>query len=81
MTERPGPIAFESLGNMALIDNRYKLVRPGENEDWMLFDLLQDPGETRDLAAEKPGIVSSMKKNLLDWQASCTDSRAGKDYH
>ena len=46
----------------------------------MLFDLVEDPGETKDLAAEKPEIVEAMKKTLTQWQASCRSSAAGEDY-
>jgi len=80
MRERPEPIAFEFRDRMALIGNRYKLIRPGKIEAWMLFDILEDPGETTDLAAEKPEIVRKMKEVLLAWQESCNGSREGKDY-
>ena len=80
MTERPKPIAFESRGQLALSDNRYKLIRPGGGQPWMLFDLAEDPGEKRDLAAEKPKVVEEMKAALLDWQRSCAASRRGEDY-
>ena len=46
----------------------------------MLFDLIEDPGEKKDLAAEKPEIVKSMKATLQIWRKSCKDSLAGKDY-
>jgi len=46
----------------------------------MLFDLLEDPGETNDLAAEKPQILQSMKATLVKWRKSCQNSLAGKDY-
>ena len=80
MTERPRPIGFESAGQLALIDNRYKLIRPGRKAAWMLFDLPADPGEKNDLAAKQPEIVKAMRDTLLKWQASCKESRAGKDY-
>ncbi len=79
MTERPRPIGFQSSGQMALIDNRYKLIKTGKAR-FMLFDLIADPAEKTDLAAEEPQIVESMKQTLLDWQASCKESAAGQDY-
>jgi arylsulfatase A-like enzyme len=45
-----------------------------------LYDLLADPYEKTDLAAEKPEIVEKMKKQLLDWMASCAKSSRGGDY-
>jgi len=78
--ERPRPIGFESGGQLALIDSRYKLIRAGKKSGWMLFDIVADPSETKDLAAEKPEVVKTMTEILLKWQASCGDSREGKDY-
>ena len=94
MAERPRPIAFESAGQLALVDNRYKLVhvrqrkrtdkkkdeRPGGEPPFMLFDLVADPSETNDLAAQEPQIVDRMKTILLEWRASCKRSLAGDDY-
>lgn len=98
ITQRPRPIGFQSSGQLALIDNQYKLIKVGgsrkrpksknrqkrseqpKQEGFMLFDLLNDPGETKDLAGEKPEILAAMKKTLQEWQASCRDSVEGKDY-
>ena len=80
MSERPKPIGFESGGQVALIDNRYKLITQGKGKTWMLFDLAADRSETKDLAAEKPEIVEKMTATLDAWRASCKDSLAGKDY-
>ena len=92
MQKRPQPIPFESAGQLALIDNRYKLVhQPGgkgkrkqaANDaalDFMLFDLVEDPAESRDLAAEQPNVVERMKQSLLNWRTSHQASLAGADY-
>jgi len=80
MTERPRPIGFQSAGQLALIDNRYKIIRRRPNEPFMLFDLKEDPGEKVDLAGEHPEIVERMKRIVLAWQAACARSAAGADY-
>ena len=90
ISRRPRPIGFESGGQVALIDNRYKLIKSGGGrkkrkdppaaDGYMLFDLVEDPAETKDLAAKRPEIVEAMKKTLAEWQASCQASAAGKDY-
>lgn len=90
MTRRPRPIGFESGGQVALVDNRYKLIKPSggkkkqkgppAQDGFMLFDLVEDPGETNDLATQRPEIVEAMKKTLSEWQASCRASAAGEDY-
>jgi len=88
MTQRPRPIGLQSSGQVALIDNRYKLIRtrgrkPNSESGaagYMLFDLMADPNETTDLAAEKPEVVAAMQRTLEDWQASCRRSAEGEDY-
>jgi len=80
MIRRPVPIGFESANQVSLTDNRYKIYSSNKGKTYMLFDLLEDPGETKDLAAEKPQILQSMKTTLVKWRKSCQDSLAGKDY-
>jgi hypothetical protein len=80
MKKRPRPIGFQSAKQISLTDNRYKIYSPDKGKTFMLFDLIEDPGETKDLAAQKPQILKSMKKKLLKWQKSCQESLEGKDY-
>ncbi len=80
MTKRPVPIGFESGRQVSLTDNRYKLISQNKGKSYMLFDLIEDPGETKDLSAEKPEILRAMKATLEQWRKSCNDSLAGKDY-
>ncbi|MCP4607857.1 MAG: sulfatase-like hydrolase/transferase [Planctomycetes bacterium] len=80
MQKRPMPIGFESGNQLSLTDNRYKIYSSNKGKTYMLFDLIKDPGETRDLAAEKPQLLKSMKTMLIKWRKSCQDSFAGKDY-
>lgn len=93
MTERPVPIPFETIGGtgsnnsrgsprMALVDNRFKLLTDMEGADDkdLLFDLLADRAETKNLAAERADIAQAMKAKLAAFRASCKRSFAGKDY-
>jgi arylsulfatase A-like enzyme len=79
MAERPSPIGFMSGATTALSDNQYKLVANGKEKH--LYDLTQDLGEAKDLAAEKPDIVAKMSKTLEAWEASVNKSKTGADYH
>jgi len=86
MTERPKPIGFwhggggaKDKGHAALTENTYKLHKLGP-EKYELYDLLADPAETKDLAAEKPEVVARMKAALDAWQDSVVKSLAGGDY-
>ena len=80
MAERPKPIGFESGNQVSLTDNRYKIYSNDKGKTYALFDLIDDPGETKDLSAEKHHILQSMKATLEQWRKSCKDSLAGKDY-
>lgn len=81
MESRPVPIGFESGKQVALIDNRYKLISQDSGETYMLFDLTDDPGETLDIAHQNPEVVRTMKITLDRWRASCKLSFEGSDYH
>ncbi len=79
-TARPRPMGRQSKGQLALIDNQYKLIRPTPGKPWQLYDILADTAEAKDLAADKPDIVAKMAKTALTWQASCARSLTGADY-
>ena len=46
----------------------------------MLFDLIEDPAESNDIANSHPNVVAVMKAKLDAWQASVERSLAGQDY-
>ncbi len=63
------PVGYELSGNAALFKGDYKLVRnlpPMGDNNWRLFDIVRDPGETRDLSAELPDLFTAMQ---ADYQA------------
>jgi arylsulfatase A-like enzyme len=66
-------------GHATLIDNRYKLHRLAADHS-ELYDLVADPGETKDLAGEKPDLVKKMQAELQNWQLSVERSLTGADY-
>lgn len=56
-------IGIETSGQAALYKGRYKLVRslpPHGDSTWRLFDIVDDPGETTDLAARMPGVTEDL---------------------
>ncbi|MBU2643179.1 arylsulfatase [bacterium] len=49
--------AYEVAGNIALFNDRYKIVlnrKPLGDNEWYLFDIVNDPGEAKDLKAQNP---------------------------
>ncbi|HUT32388.1 MAG TPA: sulfatase-like hydrolase/transferase [Planctomycetota bacterium] len=76
--KHPTPATENFAGHAALIDGRHKLHKLGKGLE--LYDLVADPNETKNLAAEKPDVVARMRATLDEWQASVERSLAGLDY-
>ncbi len=77
-TERRQAIGFKSAQQQAWTEDRFKLLVRKQNT--MLFDLITDPSESRDIAQEHPDVVSRMDHDLKAWIESCKLSDAGNDY-
>ncbi len=63
------PLGYELSGNSALFRGDYKLVRnlaPTGDGRWRLYDLRNDPGETKDLSAAEPERFEAM---MADYRA------------
>jgi arylsulfatase A-like enzyme len=69
-------------GEAALVDNRYKLHKLYRNKQYVfeLYDLVDDPDETKSIADRKPEITDKMKAALVAWQRSVERSLTGQDY-
>jgi len=66
------PIGYELSGNAALFRGDYKLVRnlpPTGHGEWHLYDIVSDPGETRDLAGAMPGLFRTMQADYAAFAA------------
>ncbi len=70
-------------GERAIMKDQYKLVlegtSPGER-GFELYDIQNDPGETRNLAGEHPEKADEMKTELHRWQESVLNSLTEADY-
>ncbi|MDO8670777.1 MAG: sulfatase [Dehalococcoidia bacterium] len=55
---------------IAMVKNRWKMVRNLVDDSSMLFDLTTDPGEIKDLAAVSPQQVATMGEELDKWLVS-----------
>lgn len=80
MDRRPKPIAFYHKNRLALNDHRYKILGWEGRDEYELYDLQEDPGETTDLASGQPRRVDSMREELMKWKASVERSQQGQDY-
>jgi arylsulfatase A-like enzyme len=80
VTQRDKPIGFCSAKQRAWITQRYKLFSRDAGTTWELYDLLEDPSETEDLATRQPERVAEMEQTYLQWRRSCRSSDQGADY-
>ena len=63
-------IGYELAGNAALFQGDYKIVRnrpPVGDDLWHLYNIVSDPGETRDLAQEMPDRLQQMLEQYQDY--------------
>jgi arylsulfatase A-like enzyme len=61
----------------AIRKGRYKLIRErnSTNQDWQLFDLQNDIGETANLLAARPEIAEQLKTEYERWEKEVTKKR------
>lgn len=65
-------IGIEVSGNAALVRANLKLLRIGPpygDGAWRLFDIADDPGETRDLSTERPHDFAALKAGYVAYAA------------
>lgn len=71
INERPQPIGFQHRfgGQKWYVwnDNQYKLIYKEDDDQYLLFDLYNDPNETENIAEEHPETVDRMKNELQNW--------------
>jgi arylsulfatase A-like enzyme len=81
LAQRPGPIPFRFGRQAALVDNRHKLVTTNLDQgNFALYDLIDDPAESRDITDQEPELAARLKRELLAWNDSVDASFAGRDY-
>ena len=47
---------------------QWRIVKFGQETDWRLYDIEQDPGETTDIASKRPDVVREMDKRFYNWR-------------
>lgn len=77
---RSKPIPFRHQNRGALVDNHWKLVKPSPRQEFELYNLTDDPSETKNLADSQP---VKFRELLAVWNAfsdSVDQSQKGMDY-
>ena len=65
-------LGFEHFNEAALISrDGWKIVRPGENVPWELYDLNSDRTERHNVARQHPQRVTEMVKDYESWEQRC----------
>ncbi|MCH1497327.1 MAG: sulfatase-like hydrolase/transferase [Rubripirellula sp.] len=68
-------------GPRAITTQKYKLILDQSSSDQVeLYDLVNDIGETQNLAASKPKIDAQLQRAMHQWQTSVLQSLTGGDY-
>ena len=74
--KRDKPIGFRYRDKMAWTLDTLKLVSTDSGKTFELYDLIQDPKESHDIADQNPDKVQEMKTQLEQWIASCDEEYA-----
>jgi hypothetical protein len=66
----------------AMMDSHTKFLTnlADDHADEMVFDLHEDPGETRDIAGERRSTIDEMRVTLTEFAETCRRSHRGEDY-
>jgi arylsulfatase len=65
--DRGAPLFWERAGNRAVRKGKWKIVSTYPGYKWELYDLENDRGETKDLAAERTDIVNELSADYFKW--------------
>jgi arylsulfatase A-like enzyme len=69
------PLTFVSPRAAAIQGGGHKAIRPAPQAAWELYDLGADPGETADLAAERPGVLTDLVARYEAWREEAEADR------
>ena len=65
--ERDKPLFWQWRRGRAVREGKWKLVAQGHEAEWELYDVMEDPTETNNLADRYPEIVQKMDQQFNDW--------------
>lgn len=77
---RKKPMGFHLGVKMSWVTHEYKLISTNKGKTFELYNLLNDPSETKNIIAENSDLAKKMKVELLGWMESCKKSEQGADY-
>ena len=79
--KRNKKIPFRYKDQGVLLDNHYKLIATSvKRNEFVLYDLENDPLEAQNIAKKKPVLFEQMKMEFTKWNQTVELSMSGKDY-
>lgn len=66
---------FAIIQSVAMRTSKWKIMQSGDGNR-VLYDIENDPGETRDVIAEHPDVVARFEQALADWMADYPEMAA-----
>lgn len=67
---REKPLFWEWAQGQAVYFNSWKIVKQGISNPWELYNLDNDPTETKNLTRENPEIVEKLEQLFCNWKSS-----------
>lgn len=80
VTRRTTPLPFEFGDKTGVIDHDWKIIFDREHASFELYNLREDPKETRNLIGTEPEVAARMKQLATELADSIARSRQGLDY-
>ncbi len=77
---REKPMGFQYGGKISWVTQEYKLISTDKGKTFELYNLVNDPSETKNIIEENSDLADKMKADLLAWVESCKQSNEGADY-
>ena len=68
--DRKSYYGIENLPDLAVRHGKWKLLRDHDGSRPLLHDLASDPGESKNLAGDRPEVVKELTKKVLAWHRS-----------
>ena len=76
--DRKNFYGYKQLPDLAIRSGRWKLLCDYDGGRPLLYDLLKDPGETQNQAAEHPDQVDALTQRLLAWNGTVPQDRGAE---
>ncbi len=78
--DRKDYYGFENLPDLAVRHGQWKLLCDYDGSRPLLYNLEDDPGESRDVARENPDVVQELTQETVDWWLSVRRQAESKNF-